>query len=263
MGQLAVTVSRRGAQAGRSCDLVGSHHSAAELAVHRPSVRAGVGVAWWGVGLGMAVVGGAGWVGAEGLALGDEFLEHVQALLRAEGTERLKDDGSDLVVVLWGDGLEVGAEFGGELVLGEAGLEVGEGGLEGEEGLVRIAGAALEGLCEAAEVGGEAVRLVDDLAGEVEEVGPGEGMGVLAGFEGVEVAGRGADEARSEFEVAVGAAAGVAAHSPVAAVGHLTAGFVWVSGHGLDSFLAIRGIAVGGDMGFWGRLVGRRWILHR
>jgi hypothetical protein len=57
-------------------------------------------------------------------------------------------------------------------------------------------------------------------------------VAVAAMFEGIEVAGRRARTTGAEFGIAMGAAAGVAAHGPGTAAGDFTVGFVGVSGHG-------------------------------
>ena len=96
---------------------------------------------------------------------------------------------------------------------------------------MRVRGAGLQGADEANDVLGELFGLVDDLAGEELEGRERDGMGAPASFEGVEVARRGTAAAGPELAVAMGPAAGVAAHGPVVAAGYLTAGFAWVSGH--------------------------------
>lgn len=120
---------------------------------------------------------------------------------------------------------------------GNMGNEVGEEGTEGEQGLRGIAGAAKDGLGREAEVIGQLVGLVDELASQAVEVRGRQGMDVCAGFEGVEVPRRRAAAARAKLRVTMGPAVGVAAHGGRvkhglgAAAGCLTAGTVRVSGH--------------------------------
>ena len=108
---------------------------------------------------------------------------------------------------------------------------MGEEEAEGDEGHKGIAGTSLKGLDGKTYLEGEVVGLFGDMAGEACEVGRGEGVAVAAVFEGVEVAPRSACATGAEFSIAMGAAAGVATHSPGAASGDLAVGFVWVSGH--------------------------------
>jgi hypothetical protein len=140
----------------------------------------------------------------------------------------------DLEVALAGGGQlpAEGAELGDKEIVGDAGEEGGQEGLEGEEGLDGILAAAMDGLDGAVEVVGELVGCAEDVVDELVEVVGREGVGVPAGAEGIEVAGRGAGAAGAEFGVQVGAAVGVAAHGPVVATGDLAAGFVRISGHG-------------------------------
>ena len=128
--------------------------------------------------------------------------------------------------------LAEGAELGDEKVVGEAGEEGGQEGLEGEEGLDGVLAAAMGGLDGAIEVVGELMGCAEDVVDELVEVVGREGVGVSAGAEGVEVAGRGAGAAGAELGIQVRAAVGMAAHGPVAATGYLAAGFVRISGYG-------------------------------
>jgi hypothetical protein len=128
--------------------------------------------------------------------------------------------------------VEQSFQLGGEEALGDVGDELGEEAVEGDEEQEGVADAVLEGLGGPAEVEGEVSGRFQDLGGEALEVGWGEGMAMAAVFEGVEVA-RGRTRATgAELGIAVGAAAGMAAHGPVAAAGNLTGGLVGVSGHG-------------------------------
>ena len=127
--------------------------------------------------------------------------------------------------------MEEGVQLGVEEVAGDEGQEIGEGGTEGEEGLDGIGGAAVDGVGHAGEGLGQPVRFAGELSGQAMEMGAGDGMGKLTGLEGVEVAPGRTAPAGSQLGVAVGPAAGLAAHGPVAAAGGLAAGFVRVSGH--------------------------------
>lgn len=147
--------------------------------------------------------------------------------------EGLFPDGDlNAVAALRGKAAEKGFEFEGEEFLADGGGEFGEEAAEGDDGLDGITGALVEGLGGAAEVVGGLVGLEDDLVGKVEEFGQGQGLEVVAGLEGVEVAGGRAGPARAEFGVAMSAAVGVTAHGPGATVGDLATGFGMVSGHG-------------------------------
>jgi hypothetical protein len=130
---------------------------------------------------------------------------------------------------------EKGIHLGGKEPYGHLGNEVGKGGAEGQQGPEGIRlGAAADGPGGEAEVIGQLVGLVDELVGQAAEVRGRQGMGVVPGFEGVEVGRRRTTATRAELGVAVGAAVGVAAHGPGAAAGCLAAGLVRVSGHGAN-----------------------------
>jgi hypothetical protein len=131
-----------------------------------------------------------------------------------------------------GQFLEEVVELGDKDGVGDAGEEGRYEGLEGEEGLDGILAAVMDGPGGEVEVVGELIGRAEDGVDELVEVVPSEGVGVMAGAEGVEVVAWGASAAGPEFGVAVGAAVGVVAHGPVAATGDLAAGLVWISGHG-------------------------------
>jgi hypothetical protein len=147
------------------------------------------------------------------------------------------DDGRHGAALVRGEATEEVVALGDEEVLGDEGQELAKGGLEGDEGFVGVAGAGVDGGEEGPEVLGQVLGVGDELAGQGGQVAGREGLGVVTGAEGVEVAGRGAAAAGSELEVTMGTAAGVAAHGPVAAAGHLAGDFVAVSGH--DGLLSL------------------------
>ena len=155
-----------------------------------------------------------------------EFLDGAEAEgLAPDGELKLAPAGRGLVV-------EEGVELGDKEAVGDAGEEGGDEGLEGGEGFDGVVAAVVDGAGGEVEVVGELMGCAEDGVDELVEVSGGEGMGVLAGAEGIEVAGRGAGATGPELGITMGAAVGVAAHGPVAATGDLAAGFVWVSGHG-------------------------------
>jgi hypothetical protein len=141
------------------------------------------------------------------------------------------EDGLDAAATLGWEATEEDFQPGEEQVFGNEGQELGEGDLEGDECLDGVAGAGMDGGDGALEVSGKSLRVGGELLGKVAKAGGPEGMGVVAGLEGIEVAGGRAAATGAELGVAMGAAMGVAAHGPVAAAGHLTAGFVGISGH--------------------------------
>ncbi len=129
-------------------------------------------------------------------------------------------------------GVEEGLELGGEEADGDQVGELGEEATEDDEGGEGVASAGLEGLNDQAYLEREVVGLFDDLPGEVFDVGQGEGLGVVAVFEGVEVAGGCASAPGAELVVAMGTAVGMATHGPGAAAWDVARVFVQVSGHG-------------------------------
>lgn len=114
--------------------------------------------------------------------------------------------------------------LGDKEIAGDTGQEGRYEGLEHEEGLGGVLAAAEDGLDGELEVMGELIGCAEDGVDELVEVVWREGVGVLAGAEGIEVVGGRAGVAGPEFGVAVGAAVGIAAHGPVATTGDLAAG---------------------------------------
>ena len=161
-----------------------------------------------------------------------EVSEQEQLSFRGVAGDGLVDQGPQSGVPGRGEVAEEGLQLGGEEASGDDGDELGEEAAEGDEGHERVGGAGLEGLDGEADLEGEVSGLFDEVAGEMFEVGWGEGVGVATVLEGVEVTVGGTGAARAELGVAVGAAAGVAAHGPGAAAGDLAVGFVRVSRHG-------------------------------
>jgi hypothetical protein len=126
---------------------------------------------------------------------------------------------------------EEGIHLGGKEISGNLRNEVREEGREGEQGLVGIPGAAVDGLRRETEVIGQLVGLVGELAGQAAEVRGRQGMGVVTSFQGVKIPRRRAAAARAKLRVTMGPTVGVAAHGPSATARCLAAGFVRVSGH--------------------------------
>jgi hypothetical protein len=157
--------------------------------------------------------------------------QEAKPLLGTEGQGMFVEDGLDAAATLGWEATEEDFQPGEEQVFGNEGQELGEGDLEGDECLDGVAGAGMDGGDGALEVSGKSLRVGGELLGKVAKAGGPEGMGVVAGLEGIEVAGGRAAATGAELGVAMGAAMGVAAHGPVAAAGHLTAGFVGISGH--------------------------------
>jgi hypothetical protein len=93
----------------------------------------------------------------------------------------------------------------------------------------------MDGADDGVEVQRDLVGDGEDGCDEVIELVEGEGVGVLTGAQGVEVAGWGAGAARAQLVVAVGAAEGARPHGPIAATGYLTGALGGVSGHGYGS----------------------------
>jgi hypothetical protein len=145
------------------------------------------------------------------------------------------DEGLDAGVDGRGDLVGEGVEFGFEEAGGDEGDELGEEAVEGDEDGEGVGGAGLDGLGGEAKLKGEVGGLFDGAEGEVFEVGWGEGVGVAAVLEGVEIARGSASAARAELGIAVGAAEGVAVHGPVGAAGVCAVGFVGVSWHFANS----------------------------
>ena len=167
-----------------------------------------------------------------------ELVKELELVGRTE-VEGVVPDG-ELELALAGEGQLVaeGVELGDKELVGDAGEESGDEGLEGEEGLDGIVAAAMEGLDSEAEVVGELVGVVEDGLGEDAEFVGSESMGVVAGAKGIEVAGWSARATGAELGIAVGAAVGVTAHGPGMAAGDLAVGFVRIAGHGFE-FLSI------------------------
>ena len=85
--------------------------------------------------------------------------------------------------------VEGGLEFGGEEEGGDGADELDDEGAEGDQGLEGVAvGLVLEGLGGEADLVGQVVGVVDEVGGEVVEVGWREGMGMATVLEGIEVA---------------------------------------------------------------------------
>ena len=80
---------------------------------------------------------------------------------------------------------------------------MGDDDVEGAENFEGVRSPTLEGLDGSADVEGEVVGLLGDLAGEDSKIGAGEGVGVLTILEGVEVALWRASAARAEFAIAM------------------------------------------------------------
>jgi hypothetical protein len=76
-------------------------------------------------------------------------------------------------------------ELGDEEAVGDTGEKGGHKGLEGEEGLDGVVAAVVDGLGGEVEVVGELVGCAEDGVDEPVEVVASEGVGVLAGAEGV------------------------------------------------------------------------------
>lgn len=165
-----------------------------------------------------------------------EFSEKEDFLFGAIAGDGFLDQRLCLAAHWGGEVLEEGLQLGGEQGVGDYGDELGEEAAEGNEGHEGVAGTGLEGLNGQADLEGEVVGLLDDVAGDVFEVGWGEGVAVAAVFEGIEVTPGSAGSPGAEFGVAMGAAAGVATHGPGAAAGDLTVDFVWVARHSRTPF---------------------------
>jgi hypothetical protein len=129
--------------------------------------------------------------------------------------------------------LEHGVGLDGEELGGDERDELAQGGAEGDEGPVGVVGAGVDGADGDGQALGQVIGVAGEVLGQFDEVEGGEGVGVVAGLEGVEVATRRAAAARAEFGVAVRAAQGMAAHGPALTAGILAARFVPVSGHGV------------------------------
>jgi hypothetical protein len=165
------------------------------------------------------------------VTVADELPEEAEAGL---GGERgvAEEESTDGGAGLGGKGGEEGAELGVEQAIGDGGDERGEGDAKDAEGEQGVVDAVADGAEDARQRGVEIAGLVQDQAGEVLELGGGEGMTVRAVGQGIEVARWGAGPARAELGVAVGAAGGVAAHGPAAAARDGAAGFARVTRHG-------------------------------
>jgi len=112
-----------------------------------------------------------------------------------DGTELegLAPDGElELALPGWGQLLEEGVELGDEEAIGDTGEEGWYEGLEGEEGPDGVLAAVVDGLDGEVEVVGELIGCAEDGVDELVEVIWRERVGVLAGTEGIEVAGGGA-----------------------------------------------------------------------
>jgi len=130
-----------------------------------------------------------------------------------------------------GKGAEESVQLRGEYLDSDAVDELVEKAPEGDQGHEEVARASVDGLGGQADLQGGVVGLFEDAAGEIFEIGWGEGVGVVAVFEGVEVAGGSAGAPGAELSVAMGAAAGMAAHGPGTAAGDFTVFLVRVSRH--------------------------------
>jgi hypothetical protein len=166
------------------------------------------------------------------LEAGGEGAEEGEGGVGAVGEFLPVEDGVQGVALFRGETIEEVLQLAGEDGAEEDGPELGEDGLEGDEGFEGVAGADVEGDGDLLEVKGHLGGVGGEPAGQAGELGRGQGMGVGAGLDGVEVAGRGASAARAKLGIAVGTAAGMATHGPVAAARDGAADFVRVRGHG-------------------------------
>ena len=125
------------------------------------------------------------------------------------------------------EGLQLGGKHGGSDPIGQAREEAAKGS-EGQEG---VAGASVDGTKKEGDLLRELIRPLDDARGEGLQLVYGEGREVVAVLQGVEVVQRGPDGTRAKLCIAMGTAAGGAAHGPGAAAGDLTGSLDRVSWH--------------------------------
>jgi hypothetical protein len=143
----------------------------------------------------------------------------------------LLDRGLDAVARGQGEGAERGLEFCAEKAVGDPVGQVGEQGAKGDEGEEEVAGTGLDGANGETDVEGEVAGLLYDCGDQTLEIGRRERPGVRSVLECVEIAGRRTSATRAKFSVAMGAAARVTAHGPVATAGDGAADLVRVAGH--------------------------------
>jgi hypothetical protein len=160
-----------------------------------------------------------------------EISEQEHLHLRAVGGDGFVDQVAQSIAEIQGEGAEESTQLRGEYSDSDAVDELVEKAPQGDQGHEEIARAGVDGLDGQADLQGSVVGLFKDTAGEIFEVGWGEGVGVVAVFEGVEVARRSASAPGTELSVAMGAAAGVTAHGPGTASGDFTVFLVRVSRH--------------------------------
>jgi hypothetical protein len=165
------------------------------------------------------------------LEVGGHVAQEAELVFGTQGQGVFPENGLQPGAALGWDVTEKVLQSGGKEVLGDEGQKLGERSLGSDEGLEGVAGAGVDGGDGALEVSGELLRVGGELPGKVVRAGGIEGMGVLAGSEGVEVAAGGASATGAEFGIAVGAAMGVAVHGPVATALYLAAGLVGISSH--------------------------------
>jgi len=110
--------------------------------------------------------------------------------------------------------------------------EVGQRLLEGDKGLVGVAGAGVNGLQCSGHEFGQLVGQAREVLGQLGQVRGGERTGTGASLERIEVALGRAAATGPQRVVEMGAAKAAAAHGPGTTAGHLTVGFARVSWHG-------------------------------
>ena len=155
-----------------------------------------------------------------------------EAVDPAKGGDLFPDLFLEVTALGFGERAEEGLEFDGIVFPGYPLGEMAEDELGGDHGLDEPGEPAPHRLDDLMELYGKLVGVGDELGGDLLEFGRGEGLGVAAVLEVVEVVEGSASAAGAELGVAVRAAAGVVPHGPVAAVGDGAAAFVRGAGHG-------------------------------
>ncbi len=159
------------------------------------------------------------------------FSQDQQLLFGAAVTDVVGDDGLHATARGRRKGVQEGLELGGKEGCGDPIDQTGEEAAEENEGQEGIAGASINGAQEEGDLLRELIGLVEDTRGEGLWLILGERVEIVAMLQGVEVAHGSACGARAELGIAVGTAAGGAAHGPGAAAGDLTESLERVSWH--------------------------------
>jgi hypothetical protein len=165
------------------------------------------------------------------LKAGSKATEEAQGGLRIMRGAMFLNNGPQGAAPVRREATEEVLELGSEELPDEEGPYLGEESLEGNEGFEGVAAAGMERGDDPLEAKGQLPGISAELTGKMSEVAGGQGVGVIAGGEGVEIAERGAAAVGAKLGIAVGAAASMAAHSPVATAGHGAGCFVAVPGH--------------------------------